>query len=365
MHFLTRPSRWFLLAALLAAAFGPQSPAQAAQRQDPPGPQTSATPPPNCGAVTHTYTSSTPQAIHDLSTITSTLHVSGLPPQIWDTQVHTAISHTYSSDLEIYLIQPDSFGEKIALSTHNGGGADNIFADTLWSDQAPFGITELTTFFDNVSLPFLIPEGALGATSGKTPNGDWKLVVKDTVLSDTGTLNNWSLTITTLAISPPGNVAIPTYATPENIPDGGTFTSTVHVSGLDPITQNVGVYTYIEHQRSGDLRLILTSPAGLTTTLTNGRGYTNTDLFYGTSWRDDAFLPVTDATEGVDFQGANLDQAQPEGAMGHFTGSNPNGTWTLAATDLNSNGKTGTVSQWQLVVNGAHCDGLFLPTVRR
>ena len=364
MHTIQRMARWLLLGALLAAGWGRQLPAQAAATADPAGPSTSATPPAHCGAAPHTYTGPTPEAITDLHTITSTIHVSGLPPHIWDTQVRTAISHTFPSDLEIYLIQPDSFGDKIALSTRNGGLADNIFANTLWSDQASFGVTEIFTFTNNVNLPYLIPEGALGATHTKTPNGDWKLVIKDTAAGDTGSLNSWSLIITTLDLDPGGQVAIPTYATPKNIPDGGTVTSTVHVGGLDPLTENVSVHTFIRHARPGDLRLTLTSPTGLTTTLTYGQGISNTDLFNGTTWLDDAFMPVTDSTNG-NFNGANLDQAQPEGAMGHFTGSNPNGTWTLAAQDVVVNGKTGTLDQWQLVVNGVHCNALFLPAVRR
>ena len=353
--------RWLVLAALLAAAVGRQAPAQAAESLDPAGPSPSAPPPAHCGASTHTYTNSTPQAITDLQTITSTIHVSGLPPRIWDVQVRTAISHTFPGDLEIYLIQPDSFGDKIALSTRNGSGFANIFANTLWSDQAPFGITEIFAFTPNVNLPFLIPEGAMGATHNKTPNGDWKLVIKDMAAGDTGSLNHWSLIITTLDLNPSGDVAIPSYATPHAIPNSGIFTSTVHVSGLDTLIQSVSLHTFIRHQRSSDLRLTLTSPKGLTTTLTYGLGGASVDLFNGTAWLDQAFLPITDA----DYTNPPLSQVQPMGAMGHFTGSDPNGTWTLAAEDVVPNSAVGTLDGWQLVVNGVSCNALFLPSVRR
>lgn len=47
-------------------------------------------------------------------------------------------------------------------------------------------------------------------------------------------------------------------------------------------------------------------------------------------WRDDAGTPVTD------FSYVNLVTATPlvpEGALGHFQDSDPNGTWTLSVTN--------------------------------
>src|SRR5262249_39160304 len=152
---------------------------------------------------------------------------------------------------------------------------------TLWSDQAPYGVTEVA-FADKVNQPFLIPEGAMGAMYDRNPNGTWKLVVKDTAPHDTGILYSWAVTITTLPLDPPAVSTFPTDNTSHPIPDGGTLTATLNVNSVGPVLDRVTVQTYLTHTNSGDLRVVLTAPSGLTTTLVDQVGNNLVGLYYGT-----------------------------------------------------------------------------------
>ncbi len=370
MYRLWRPWRLFLVLIGIALALAQLGPARALASTppvvavEPSGPSLMPQAPPGCQAATRTFSQPAAQPIHDLSTITSTLPVNGLPPIIWSVIAHTAISHTFPSDLEVYLLPPNQFGFRNTLTTHNGGGNDNVYANTTWSDQASLGVTEVG-FANGVNQPLLIPEGAMGAHHNHNPNGNWNLIVADTVASDTGTLNSWSLSITTLPFMPIGASQFLNNNASQAIPDLGTITSTVNVSNAGPVLDEVTIEMVVPHSKSGDLDITLMAPGGLTTTLTSGNGGTNADQFNGTTFTDG---PVTNnralVTDAQYTNGVALDQTQPEGALGHFRGINPNGTWSLIISD-NTPGGAGSLVSWQLAIYTSHCEALFLPTVRR
>jgi subtilisin-like proprotein convertase family protein len=129
--------------------------------------------------------SDVPKAIPDLSTITSNLSVSGGFP-IVDLTVTLNITHTYDSDLAIYLIPPT--GPAIELSTNNGGSADN-YTNTTFDDEALTPVTGGSAPFNGVYRP----ETALSQLDGLNPAGTWRLQVADQAGADVGTLNSWSL----------------------------------------------------------------------------------------------------------------------------------------------------------------------------
>ncbi len=122
-------------------------------------------------------------------TITSTLNVAGLG-NIFDLNVNLTISHTYDADVDIYLTSPA--GTKVELSTDNGGSANN-YINTTFDDEAAVSIT-------TGSAPFtgsFQPEGLLAAFDGQSANGVWTLTVTDDTNTDGGSLDAWSLIITT------------------------------------------------------------------------------------------------------------------------------------------------------------------------
>ena len=109
--------------------------------------------------------------------------------------------------------------------------------------------------------------------------------------------------------------------------------------------------------------MTLTAPNGLTTTLTANRGGAYSNLSNGTLWTDTPNVgpgPVTDA----DFTHGFLTQVQPEGAMGHFVGYNPNGQWTL--TIKNTSGvDTGLLDEWGVNIQTGYCTPTYLPVITR
>ncbi|MEU3643773.1 S8 family serine peptidase [Lentzea sp. NPDC034063] len=109
-------------------------------------------------------TNSTPVAIPDQATVTSTIVVSGCAGNASATStIKVSITHTYKGDLVVDLVAPD--GTVVNLHNRTGGSADNINE----------------TYTKNLS--------------GEAANGTWTLRVRDAAFLDTGTLNNWTLDV--------------------------------------------------------------------------------------------------------------------------------------------------------------------------
>ena len=192
-----------------------------------------------------------PVAIPDLKTITSTATVSGIPGPIGDINVTLTIHHTFDRDLVITLIAPD--GTKVTLANRDGSSFDN-YINTVFDDQA-------NTSIANGSAPFtgsFRPIGSLGDLNGKNANGVWTLQVADVARQDTGTLDSWSLAITTagepsvvtnssgayeFADLPPGDHHI------REVPQTG-FVQTSPVGGVYNVTMGTG--TLVSHQDFGN-----------------------------------------------------------------------------------------------------------------
>ena len=178
-------------------------------------------------------------------------------------QVTINISHHYDSDLDIFLVDPS--GTKAMLLSSDYGANSNDYINTVFR-------TDAATLISSGSAPFTgtyRPEGTIttapdlsGAVSGGNYNlvvpanallgalidGAWSLRVFDDDNNDSGTLANWSLSITKHT--------------------GGNFTSVVN--GLPTI----GAIAY-----SGTLnsvaKSVVTPPAGTNTytvTTTDGNG---------------------------------------------------------------------------------------------
>ena len=145
---------------------------------------------PALAAVVHNATD-IPKAIPDNGTVTSDLLVLGETGVISDIDVTLDITHTRAEDLEVFLIAPD--GTRVELFTDVGGSGSHFTGTTL-DDEAGSSIWPGNT------APFsgtYQPESSLTAMDGRIANGTWKLEVSDDQATETGTLNSWSLNITT------------------------------------------------------------------------------------------------------------------------------------------------------------------------
>ncbi len=110
-----------------------------------------------------TFTNSTPMTIADLSTVNSTINVTGISGNAPATlKVGVNITHTYRGDLRIDLIAPN--GTSFRLKNSSG------------SDSAA-----------NVVATYTVNASAVPA------NGIWTLRVADVAAGDSGTLNSWNM----------------------------------------------------------------------------------------------------------------------------------------------------------------------------
>ncbi len=341
------------------------------------------TPPPICVPTTTTTASTdTPVTIGSATpvVVSSTISVAGAGPWIADVDVFTDIKHTFSGDLDITVTSPA--GTIVTLTTDNGGGSDNVFAGTTWDDQAnpggqvPYtsnsGLASDHTYTNLVTASPLAPEESLAAFVGEDPNGPWLLTISDDASADGGTLDTWSVTITTYDDPPflgtDGGASAPGLV----IPTGpGVVTDTITLSGVVGTVLDLDLATAITHTSSADLDMTLMSPAGTVVTLSTDNGGSNDNVFAGTTWDDDANpgspVPYTSNVGlATDRLYANLVTATPlvpEETFGAFIGEDPNGVWTLTISDdLSSNG--GTLASWSIdLVDAIACPDTVPPTV--
>ncbi|MCS6979219.1 MAG: PKD domain-containing protein [Flavobacteriales bacterium] len=182
-----------------------------------------------------TFTSNAGGAIPDNGTACFDLSVNGvgnLNMSYGLVSVCLDITHTFTADLDIYLITP--WGVSIELSTDNGGAGDN-YQGTCFQ----MGFNSIITGF----APFIgtyQPEGNLNAANtGNNGNGIWQLCITDDNPGETGALNWWSLTF---GNNPPGQPAPPPCI--GNPPAGNTCASSTPICDFNGYCGNTsGSYT--------------------------------------------------------------------------------------------------------------------------
>ena len=310
--------------------------------------------------------------------VTSTLTVSGAGPYLADVDVLSGLAHTFSADLDVTLSSPA--GTVVTLTTDNGDKFDHVFNGTLWDDdanpggQVPYeknnGLVTDHPYADG-PVPTLVPEEALGAFIGENPNGSWTLTISDDFAGDGGTLENWSLHLSTLSGPPVTASTSAVSSTPVVVPTGpAVVTSSLEVSGAGSYLADLDLLTELTHTFPEDLDIALTSPGGTVVTLTTDNAKSSDNVFVGTLWDDDASpegqVPyVTTPGLATDHPYLNLTAATPlapEEALGAFIGENPNGAWTLTISD-DIAGDGGTLENWSLEVETAACPPPPVPAV--
>jgi uncharacterized repeat protein (TIGR01451 family) len=176
--------------------------------------------------------------------------------------VQINLTHTFVSDLDIYLRAPN--GQILELTSDNGGGGDN-YTNTTFQD----GVASITTGTPPFTGAFA-PEGTMTiSTCGTslTPtvaslgafitgqNGIWELVIKDDTGADVGTMVGWSITFGV----PPDLSIIKTHVGNFNQGETGTYTITVSNSAVVPTAGTVTVTDVL--------------PAGMTAIGISGTGW--------------------------------------------------------------------------------------------
>ncbi|MDH5751882.1 MAG: PKD domain-containing protein, partial [Deltaproteobacteria bacterium] len=183
----------------------------------------------------------------DSGGINSYIEVTGAPTSITNVVARVDITHTWDSDLSIYLISPQ--GTQVLLSSGNGGSANN-YTDTIFSDAA-------VTSIEAGSAPFTgeyQPQEPLSVLNGENPNGTWRLWVVDTWLQDTGQILGFQLGIES-AVANQAPVASATFT-----PASPVVSDTVTLSALGSTDPDLDSLSY---------SWSLTKPAGSSATLSD------------------------------------------------------------------------------------------------
>ncbi len=128
-----------------------------------------------------------PKEIKDLHNTFDTIMVEQ-EGMLTDLNVNLDITHTYTGDVEIYLIGPS--GQEIDLCVAHGGSGNN-FTGTVFDDQALIPIAQGTPPFTGS----FIPDEPLGTFNGEDIAGMWILRVYDNALNDQGILQNWCISM--------------------------------------------------------------------------------------------------------------------------------------------------------------------------
>ncbi|RMG10313.1 MAG: hypothetical protein D6729_19665, partial [Deltaproteobacteria bacterium] len=113
---------------------------------------------------------------------------------IGDVDVGVTISHTWNSDLDIFLEYDDGSGNPVCveLSTDNGSSGDG-YIGVVFDDEAMATIAGAPT---GVLSGRYQPEAPLNVLDGLPTTGTWTLWVSDDAFGDTGTLDEFSVTVT-------------------------------------------------------------------------------------------------------------------------------------------------------------------------
>ncbi|MDT0319214.1 protein kinase domain-containing protein [Streptomyces millisiae] len=170
------------------------------------------------------------RTIEDLGSVESTIEVAGVTGNAPGTLgVTVDISHTYINDLDIQLVSPD--GTTFELDPYDGSHEYTLDA------------------------------------SAATASGTWTLRVEDTLSSDSGTLNSWSLDFGSQQGEQPTSSGGGTFdnTTSMTIEDLGSVESTIEVAGVTGNAPGtLGVTIDISHTYINDLDIQLVSPDGTT-----------------------------------------------------------------------------------------------------
>src|SRR5262245_61897702 len=325
-----------------------------------------ATPPSLPGLQTVSATSTDgpiPIPDNNPSGVLLSLTLPGLTGSIVDVDVGVDIQHASPGQLRIQLMSPS--GTLVTLSSNTGGNNADAFAGVLFDDQAPAPTAGASaanvrnfTYAPGTPIGTVQPEQPLGVLLGEPAAGTyglsstWFLLVRDESGGTSGTLRSWSLAVSTVptgAFQPgaPTHAQYDAGGTGDTIPDNDAngLSIPLAVAGLGPRLHDAEVTVDIAHPNSGDLELLLRSPAGTQIDLVTRLGGGNDDLYAGVTFTDAAGAPISDAT--LPPSGTTFTRVSGEGALTAFVGEDPNGTWTLIVRDR-AGGSTGRLRHWSL-----------------
>jgi subtilisin-like proprotein convertase family protein len=209
----------------------------------------------------------------------STLNVAGFAGAIGSIKVNFNITHSFDGDVRINLQAPN--GNIINLVNLRGGGGDN-FSTTISSSSgislstgtAPFNGTFAADLTSAVGIAPYVSNNTTWASLFSVANGNWTLIVSDHANGDNGTLDSWSITLTSAA---PPDPAIWTPATGLFNNAGltspyvaGTYQTTVYTAPATTTTYSASVSNGTCNSPGTPVTVTVNTPVSITAQPGNG-----------------------------------------------------------------------------------------------
>jgi subtilisin-like proprotein convertase family protein len=285
----------------------------------------------------------------------STASVAGVVGVVTDVNVTLlGLTHANPDDMDVMLVSPA--GKRAIVLSDAGGDTDASGVDVRLDDQATQGLPDATALAagayrpadHEVGDPFPAPApdasgagSALSVFNDGNPNGTWSLYVVDDGNGHTGSLASWRLDVTTTGPVP--------------------YPSTLAVSGAaDRITDVNVLLNGVTHTSPSDIDLLLVGPGGQQATIMSDVGSDSDVSGVHLVLDDEATTPITTPVVagafmptnagGVDALPATAPTASGASSLTAFDGTNPNGTWSLYASD-DATGDTGALtSGWSIQI---------------
>ena len=181
--------------------------------------------------------------IPDLSSGDLPLVVTNFNIAVLKATISLHILHTYDSDLRLQLISPGGITNLLAVSVggsqHNFGGSCSDGARTVFDDDAPLSINSGSAPFIGSFRP-VDPFSVFIGQTGTNVNGTWHLHVVDEVAIDSGTIECWSLLLSTPVCTdgggecPGSDLAIGGSVAPEPLIIGGNLIYSFSITNQGP-----------------------------------------------------------------------------------------------------------------------------------
>ena len=281
-------------------------------------------------------------------------YVNGLVGTITDVDLTLhGFSHTIPQDVDLMLANVSTGRGVVVMS--DVGGATPVSGLTLTlDDQAeqalpqngpPNGFDEYrpANAGSGDSFPSPAPVAQAGAAlsgfNGTSGNGAWVLLAVDDDLGFRGTLDGWSVDITTSGVAP--------------------YPSTIKVSGApNEITDVDVVLRGLSHARLDDVDIMLVGPSGAQATILSDVPSVNSPNNVVLTMDDESPAPPSNLTTGS-YRPTNIGSNDPfpapapgsgSSSLSAFDGSAPNGTWRLFVTDDGTD-MTGVLGGWSLRID--------------
>ena len=274
-----------------------------------------------------------------VSSITSTLVIPA-SGTIEDVNVKNLnVSHTWINDMIITLTSP--MGTNVIIMHRPCGSQDNVLIN--FDDEAATATFPCPPTNNGTYKPYSL----LSAFDGQEVGGTWTLTIQDVYPSaDGGTLNAWGLEICYVPTPPVPPLSNPSACQlnrpleDDNCPTNDVFQINVENAPGDTLGTNVvvtDVDLIVSHTWTGDLKMFLVSPSGVSVELSTNNGGS------GDHYGNPADTTCTQVTN-FNMIGANgpitsgtapfIGSYIPEGDFADFNdGSSPIGLWELRICD--------------------------------